>query len=108
MTDQGWKQSAVMFYAAATIITVISFLFCIIYNFAKNTERKRKIQKIFCWCCIHDPMVAYDSVERNGDSPTEQDELLHHNKDGKTSFSIDEEIEINIHGEIELNNKNPI
>ena len=95
MTDQGWKQSAVMFYAAGTIITILSFLSCLIYNFNKNSERRRQIQKKCCWCCLKDPMVAYDTVDRN-DSPTEEDELLN------------DEIEVDIHGEIELNNKNPI
>lgn len=45
---------------------------------------------MLCWCCIHDPMIAYDTVERNDDSPTEEDELLN------------DEIEVDIHGEIEL------
>ena len=90
MSDQGWKQSAVIFYAAGTIITITSFLLCVIIHFSKSTERRRKVQKMLCWCCIHDPMIAYDTVERNDDSPTEEDELLN------------DEIEVDIHGEIEL------
>lgn len=103
MSDENWKQSAVMFYAAGTIITIISFLLCILYHVGKNREKRRNIQKYCCWCCINDPMVAYDSVNRNEDSPTEEDELLN---DTKYTIEDDEEIEINIHGEIELNNKN--
>lgn len=98
MTDDGWKQSAVMFYAAGTIITIVSFIFCIVLQFVKNAERRRNVQKICCRCFITDPMVAYDTVDRNEDSPTEEDELL-----------ADDEIEINIHGGIEMkNNNNPI
>ena len=58
-----WKQSAVIFYIACTIITQIACLGCILYRITSNAERKRKFKKMFCWCCIKDPMIAYDTVE---------------------------------------------
>lgn len=56
-----WKQSAVIFYVACTLITQIAFFGCILYRINNNADRKRKFKKICC--CMKDPMVAYDTVE---------------------------------------------
>lgn len=100
MTDEGWKQSAVMFYAAGTILTIISFTSCILYHIYKNADRRRRLQQMCCYCCVKDPMVAYDSVSRGDESPTEEDNLL----EEETVFTISDEGDVN-EGDIELNNK---
>jgi len=62
MSDEEWKQSAVMFYAAACILVIITFVSIALYYLFKNDERKRKAQSLCCFCCFTDAMVAYDSI----------------------------------------------
>ena len=102
MSDDDWKQSAVMFYAFGTILTVISFISCCVYSLYKNADRKRNVQKICCFCCIKDPMQNYDTIPRNDDDPNIGKGLVEM-EEANTAFSItgesdDDEIDVNIHG----------
>lgn len=102
MGDDEWKQSAVMFYACGTIITMLSFVFCCVYSLYKNSERKRRIQSIVCCCCHHDPMTQYDTIHTRDDDDEVTTEMI---PTTENVFSIDddasddEEIEIDIHGD---------
>lgn len=103
MGDDDWKQSAVMFYAFGTILTLISFVCCCVYSLYKNSNRKRNIQKIFCFCCYKDPLTHYDTIQRNDDDEDMTDEMLPEQTSNvfsiETKGSDDDEIDINIHGE---------
>lgn len=103
MSDDDWKQSAVMFYAFGTIITLVSFVFCCVYSLYKNSNRKRNIQKILCFCCYKDPLSHYDTIQRNDDDEKMTDEMLPEQTDNvfsiETKGSDDDEIDINIHGD---------
>ena len=103
MSDDDWKQSAVMFYAFGTILTVISFISCCVYSLYKNADRKRNVQKICCFCCIKDPMQNYDTIPRNDDDPNIGKGLVEM-EEASNAFSItgesdDEEIDVNIHSD---------
>ena len=101
MADDDWKQSAVMFYAFGTILTVISFISCCVYSLYKNADRKRNVQKICCFCCIKDPMQNYDTIPRNDDDPQCMSGLVEM-EEANNVFSItgesDDEVDVNIHG----------
>lgn len=103
MADDDWKQSAVMFYAFGTIITILSFVFCCVYSLYKNAHRKRKVQSILCCCCYKDPMQQYDTI-RTGDDDEEVTTEMIPQHEGNV-FSIggesdeEDEIEIDIHGD---------
>ena len=102
MSDDDWKQSAVMFYAFGTILTVISFISCCVYSLYKNADRKRNVQKICCFCCIKDPMQNYDTIPRNDDDPNIGKGLVEM-EEANNAFSItgesDDEIDVNIHSD---------
>ena len=110
MSDDDWKQSAVMFYAFGTILTVISFISCCVYSLYKNADRKRNVQKICCFCCIKDPMQNYDTIPRNDDDPNIGKGLVEM-EEASNAFSItgesDDEIEVNIHSDEEEYPSNP-
>lgn len=78
-----WKQSAVMFYVVCVVLTQVAFCGCIVYHLNNNAERRRTCQRRLCFCCIKDPMVAYDSVEEGG---SEEDQLIKE----ETVFEIDD------------------
>ena len=102
MSDDEWKQSAVMFYAFGTILTVLSFISCCVYSLYKNADRKRNVQKICCFLCIKDPMQNYDTIPRDDDDP-EVSRGLVEMEEANLAFSItgesDDELDVNIHGE---------
>jgi hypothetical protein len=100
MAGEDWKQSAVMFYAFGTIVTLLIFAGVCIWSLYKNMTRKRNVQKILCWCCISDPMVEYDTIHREDD---DADMAVGLKREGAVAYSItsdedSDEIEIDIHG----------
>ena len=99
MGDDEWKQSAVMFYACGTIITMLSFVFCCVYSLYKNSERKRRIQSIVCCCCHHDPMTQYDTIHTRDDDDEVTTEMIPTTQNVFTIDDEDDEIEIDIHGD---------
>ena len=112
MSDNDWKQSAVMFYAFGTIVTVLSFVSCCLYSLYKNKERKRNFQKILCFCCYRDPMQHYDTIQRTDVDvemgsefiPKQTDNVFTINSDEDEEGDDDDEIDVDIHGDNEHKN----
>ncbi len=98
MAVDNWKESAVMFYCAASILTVLLFGGVLIHIISRNKERRRNCLRCLCYLCYHEALSNdYDDINRE-----ESDGLLSDN--GKAEmFSIDgsddennDEIEVNI------------
>ena len=97
MVDNNWKQSAVMVYVAGSVLTILCLTGCILHSLFKNEDRRQRVKKVFCFFCINDPMVGYDTV-RNDDAegspfiPPEEN-----------MFSIgDDEIDVPLNGALEM------
>ena len=85
MTVDSWKESAVMFYCAASILTVLLFGGVLIHIISRNKERRRNCLRCLCYFCYHEALSNdYDGI--NGDRE-ESDGLLSEGKD--EMFSID-------------------
>ena len=96
MAVDGWKESAVMFYCAASILTVLLFGGVLVHIISRNKERRRNCLRCLCYLCYHEALSNdYDDINRE-----ESDGLLSDN--GKAEmFSIDgsddeEEIQVDI------------
>ena len=96
MAVDNWKESAVMFYCAASILTVLLFGGVLIHVISRNKERRRNCLRCLCYLCYHEALSNdYDDINRE-----ESDGLLSDN--GKAEmFSIDgsddeEEIQVDI------------
>ena len=95
MADDDWKQSAVMVYAASSILSIVCLTSCILYSLFKNEERRQRVKRALCYLCITDPMVGYDTV-RKGDG--ENDPFIPSNN----MFSIDDEEDIDVPLNLEM------
>ena len=96
MAVDSWKESAVMFYCAASILTVLLFGGVLVHIISRNKERRRNCLRCLCYLCYHEALSNdYDDINRE-----ESDGLLSDN--GKAEmFSIDgsddeEEIQVDI------------
>lgn len=93
MAVDSWKESAVMFYCAASILTVLLFGGVLVHVISRNKERRRKCLRCLCYLCYHEALSNdYDDINRE-----ESDVLL----SDSGMFSIDgsgdeEEIEVDI------------
>ena len=105
MSENDWKQSAVIFYAFGTILTLISFVGCCLYSLYKNKDRKRSFQKILCFCCYRDPMQQYDTIQRTDDDVEMGSEFIPKQTDNVFTITSDgdddDEIDVDIHGDNE-------
>ena len=101
MSDDEWKQSAVMFYAFGTIIALVIFVALCIFTMYKNRDRRMRIRKFFCWCCTRDVMSHYDTINRQDDDEQVVDGLLDVGRED-AKFTItdeeddDDEIEVDV------------
>lgn len=84
MASDSWKESAVMFYCAASILTVMLFGGVLIHIISRNKERRRTCLRCLCFLCYREALSNdYDDINRE-----ESDGLLSDN--GKAEmFSID-------------------
>ena len=95
MGVDSWKESAVMFYCAASILTVLLFGGVLIHVISRNKERRRNCLRCLCFLCYHEALSNdYDDISRE-----ESDGLLTTEKE--EMFSIggsdeEEEVDLNI------------